>query len=94
VDEYDKRTVRCDVDGKGYLSNLSYFAEKGEFSAVTGPDGNIYVADGEVYVFDEKGEQVNLIRVPERPSALTFGGEDGTTLFTTGRSGFYRLITR
>lgn len=92
ADEYDKRTVQYDVDVQGYLSNLRYFAEMGEFNSV--PElatGNVYVADGEVYVFDANGQQKNIIRIPERPSSLTFGGKDKKTLFVTGRSSFYLI---
>ena len=32
TDEYDKRTVKLDVDAQGYVGNLKYFAEKGEFA--------------------------------------------------------------
>jgi hypothetical protein len=90
-DEYDKRTVRLDVDAKGYLSNLTYFAEKGEFSSVPDQSGQVYVADGDVNVFDSKGNQTELIRIPERPSTLVFGGKDHRTIFITGRSAFYSV---
>ncbi len=93
-DEYDKRTVRFNVDSKGYLSDLKYFAEKGEFSAVPDNQGNVYVADGEIYVFDKDGKQTGLIRVPERPSSIVFGGKDGKTLFITGKSALYRTEIR
>jgi hypothetical protein len=88
-DEYDKRTVKLDVDPQGFLSNLVYFTEKGEFSAISDQKGNVYVADGEVYVFDKDGKQTGLIRVPERPSSLVFGGKDHNLLFITGRSSFF-----
>ena len=29
--EYDKRTVKLDVDDNGYVTNMQRFAEKGEF---------------------------------------------------------------
>jgi Pectate lyase superfamily protein/SMP-30/Gluconolactonase/LRE-like region len=93
-DEYDKRTVRFNVDSKGYLSDLKYFAEKGEFSAVPDNQGNVYVADGEVYVFNKDGKQTGLIRVPERPSSIVFGGKDDKTLFITGKSALYRTEIR
>ncbi len=32
-----------------------------------------------------------LIRIPERPSGLAFGGKDKNTLFITGRSALYRV---
>jgi Pectate lyase superfamily protein/SMP-30/Gluconolactonase/LRE-like region len=89
-DEYDKRTVKMAVDPKGYVSDLHYFAEKGEFSSVPDKNGNVYIADGEVYVFDREGKQTGIIHVPERPSSIVFGGKDGKTLFITGRSALYQ----
>lgn len=91
ADEYDKRTVRLDVDSKGYLSNLVPFAEKGEFSSVSDKHGNVYVADGDVYIFDKNGKQTEMIRIPERPSTIAFGGKDKNTLFVTGRSALYSV---
>ncbi len=90
ADEYDKRTVKLAVDTKGYVSDLLYFAEKGEFSSVPDSQGNVYVADGEVYVFNKEGKQEGVINIPERPSSIVFGGKDGKTLFITGRSELYR----
>jgi Pectate lyase superfamily protein/SMP-30/Gluconolactonase/LRE-like region len=94
TDEYDKRTVKLSVDTKGFVSDLHYFAEKGEFSSIPDNQGNVYVADGEIYVFNKKGEQERMIHVPERPSSIVFGGNDGKTLFITGRSALYRTEIR
>jgi hypothetical protein len=91
TDEYDKRTVSLDVDPQGYLSSLSYFVEKGEFSSIPDQDGNVYVADGDVYLFDKEGRQTGMIKIPERPSGIAFGGKDKKTLFVTGRSAFYSV---
>ena len=91
VDEYDKRTVSYEVDRKGYLSNLNYFAEKGEFSSVPDRQGNVYVADGEIYIYTKDGKQAGMIKIPERPSTISFGGKDGKTLFVTGKNTFYRV---
>jgi sugar lactone lactonase YvrE len=88
VDEYDKRTVRYEVDRQGYLSNLKYFAEKGEFSATPDKDGNVWIADGEIYRYDANGTQQELIHTPERPSTLTISNG---TLYFTGRTGFYKI---
>jgi hypothetical protein len=90
-DEYDKRTVRLDVDSRGFLSNMTSFAEKGEFSAVTDKNGNIYITDGEVYIFDKDGNQKSLIRIPERPSGMVLGGKDKNRLFVIGRSTLYSV---
>ncbi|MDR2497108.1 MAG: SMP-30/gluconolactonase/LRE family protein [Tannerellaceae bacterium] len=90
-DEYDKRMVRMDVAPDGTLSNLSYFVEWGEFGSAIDADGKLYVADGQIYVFDPSGNQAGIIMVPERPSSICFGGKDRNTLFITARSGFYSL---
>lgn len=91
VDEYDKRTVKYDVDEKGYLSNLKYFAEKGEFNSVPDQQGNVYVADGELYIFNKTGKQTGMVKIPERPSSISFGGKDGKTPFIAGRTSFFRI---
>lgn len=90
-DEYDKRTVRLSVDREGYLSDLKSFAEKGEFCSIPDDSGNVYIADGEVYIYNSDGTQKGMIRIPERPSGLAFGGKDRKTLFVTGRSEFYSV---
>jgi sugar lactone lactonase YvrE len=87
--EYDKRTVMLDVNNDGSLSNLARFAEKGEFSTATDGSGNVYIADGDVYIFDKEGRQKGLIHIPERPNSITFGGKDKKSLFVTGREGLY-----
>jgi hypothetical protein len=94
VDEYDKRTVKCDVDARGYLSNLRYFVEKGEFNSISDKQGNIWVADGEIYRFDANGNQMQLIRVPERPSTLSITELTDKTLYFTGRTALYRIMIR
>jgi len=90
-DEYDRRMVRMDVASDGTLSNLQYFVEWGEFGSALDKDDNLYVADGQIYVFDKDGNQTNRIEVPERPSTIQFGGKDGNTLFITSRSKFFSL---
>jgi sugar lactone lactonase YvrE len=88
-DEYDKRLVRMDVDNDGKLSNLRYWIEQAEFGSAVDGAGNIYVADGQIYVFDAEGKKKGSIKVPERPSSIQFGGPDGKTLFITARSSLY-----
>ncbi len=91
TNEYDKRVVRFDVDEKGYLSNLTYFAEKGEFSTAVDKQGNVYVADGNIYVFNPEGRQINYIQIPERPTTITFGGKEHNILFVTSAGELYKV---
>jgi hypothetical protein len=90
-DEYDKRMVRMNVALDGTLSGLEYFVEWGEFGSAVDGEGNLYVADGEIYVFDKEGRPTGVIDVPERPSSIQFGGRDGNTLFITARSKFFSV---
>lgn len=90
-DEYDKRMVKMDVAADGSLSNLSYFTEKGEFGSVVDSHGNLYVADGQIYIFDKNGKQIGKIDIPERPLTLKFGGTNKQTLFVNSHTSLFRL---
>ncbi|HVW95347.1 MAG TPA: glycosyl hydrolase family 28-related protein [Mucilaginibacter sp.] len=89
TDEYDKRTVSMNVSPAGYLSDLKYFVERGEFDSATDAKGNVYIADGQIYVYDSAGKQIEEIKVPERPTSLTFG--DNHTLFVTSRQSLFQI---
>ena len=93
ADEYDKRTVSMNVSPEGYLSDLKYFSEKGEFGTTVDSKGNVYIADGQIYVFDPSGKQVGLIRVPERPHAMVFGGTDHKKLYIAGETSLFSIRT-
>jgi sugar lactone lactonase YvrE len=54
--------------------------------------GHILVAGpGGVWVFAGNGGRLGVIATPEPPSAVTFGGPDGRTLFVTARTRVYRV---
>lgn len=90
-DEYDKRTVKLDVSRTGELSGLSWFAQRGEFATATDKAGNVYIADGEVYVYDPSGKQTGVIKVLERPTGICFGGPEKTILYITGHHSLYAV---
>ncbi|WP_208645521.1 glycosyl hydrolase family 28-related protein [Mucilaginibacter endophyticus] len=90
-DEYDKRTVSTTVSKDGYLSDLKYFAERGEFASATDDKGNVYIADGQIYVYDSAGKQINVIKVPERPTGLAFGSADNNTLYITSHNSLFSV---
>lgn len=90
TDEYDKRTARLNVGEKGYPSNLTYFAEKGEFSTATDKAGNVYIADGEIYVYSSDGKPIRTIKTPERPATIVIS-RDSNTLYFTGNKSLYSV---
>ncbi|HEY0175311.1 MAG TPA: SMP-30/gluconolactonase/LRE family protein, partial [Pedobacter sp.] len=91
TDEYDKRTVSLAVNPQGYLSDLKYFAERGEFGSAADNLGHVYIADGQVYIYNSAGKQIDEIKVPERPTAVTLSGENNRTLYITSHSSLYAI---
>jgi sugar lactone lactonase YvrE len=79
------------VDRDGRLSNLQYVIEQGEVASAVDNQGNLYVADGHIYIYDPDGKKKGMISVPERPSAITFGGKDCKILFIAARSSLYAI---
>ncbi|RYY27675.1 MAG: gluconolaconase [Sphingomonadales bacterium] len=73
----------------GAVTDLKPFAPRGGESVAAGPDGRVYVANGQVFVYDAAGKELGQIDVPERPLQLLFGGPDGATLFILTHHGLY-----
>lgn len=87
-DDYDRRVVRLDVAADGTLSNLQRFVETGEFGCAWDSDGNVYVADGDIRVFDKKGNPIKTLHIPKRPCSLTIAGD---LLYVSARSSVYSV---
>ena len=58
---------------------------------MTDRDGNIYVADGEIFVYAPDGKELKRIRLEERPISLAIGGKQGELLFATTTRSIYAL---
>jgi sugar lactone lactonase YvrE len=94
ADEFGQKTWKFNVMPDGSLADPRLFAEEGEAGNTTDADGNVYVAAGNIFVFDRSGKQIDLIELPERPTSLVFGGKDRQTLFIAARSSLYGVRTR
>jgi hypothetical protein len=77
----EDRTYSAQVNADGTLSDLMVFAERGGESVAEDSAGNVYVANGQVFVYDKSGKQIAQIEVPERPLQILFGGAERRTLF-------------
>ncbi|NGZ86183.1 gluconolaconase [Duganella sp. SAP-35] len=65
----------------GAITDLKQVADRGGESAALGPDGKVYVANGQVFIYGADGKQSGRIDVPARPLQLIFGGPDRRTLY-------------
>lgn len=90
-DEIQKRTVQMDVDTKGKLSNLREIHPRGETTYAIDNEGNLYIAEGQIFVYDKSGKEIRRINVEERPLSMAFGGKDGNTLFITTETSLYSV---
>jgi sugar lactone lactonase YvrE len=88
-DEGQKRTYSAQVNADGALTKIKLFANQGGESVAVGPDGKVYIAAGQIYVYRADGSPAGEIDVPERPTSIVFGGERGQTLFILARTSLY-----
>lgn len=93
-EESEQKTYSGTVDPDGTLSNLKLFTEQGGESVIQDSKGNVYLAAGNIFIYDPTGKQIGTIDVPERPIDLIFGGQDGKTLFILTHSSLYAIRTR
>jgi sugar lactone lactonase YvrE len=90
----ENRTYRATVQADGALGDLHVFADRGGESVTSDAAGNVYVANGEIFVYDRDGRSIGRIDVPERPIQLLFGGADRRTLFILGHHTLYAVRTK
>ncbi len=79
--ESEDRTYSALVDTDGTLSDLRPFAERGGESVAVDRQGDVFVANGQIFVYDPAGKKIGQLDVPERPIDIVFGGVDHRTLF-------------
>jgi len=94
ADDSKDCTYSARVNANGTLGDLKVFAQRGGESVAEDAEGNVYIANGEVFVYDPHGRQIGEIDVPERPIDIVFGGADGHTLFMLGHHALYAVKTQ
>ncbi len=94
TNESDQKTYSGTMNDDGTLSGLKVFAYQGGESLAQDKAGNVYLAAGQIYVYDASGALLDVIKVPERPTHLVFGGEDHRTLFMLSHSSIYSIRTQ
>jgi sugar lactone lactonase YvrE len=89
--EVELQTWSFRVDAQGTLTDPKLFVEEGGESLAVDYQGRVYLATGQIRVFDRTGKPIGYIEVPQRPTSLAFGGADRKTLFITARSALYSV---
>jgi len=79
------------INTDGTLSNKTLFASEGSDGMTIDNQGNVYLTNKTVSVFNSKGENIAKIEVPEQPSNVCFGGKKRNILFITARTSVYTL---
>ena len=93
TDEADQTTWVGTPGPDGSLPDIKVFAYQGGEGVAVDARGNVYIAAGQIYVYNPAGRLIDTIDVPERPLQLVFGGEDGQTLFIPARTSLYAVRT-
>jgi sugar lactone lactonase YvrE len=87
--ESEDVTYRATVKPDGSLTDLQPFAPRGGECVAVDGRGNVYVANGQIFVFDPAGKEIGRIDAPERPIDIVFGGAGKRTLFILGHHALF-----
>lgn len=87
-----RKTYVYDIVGEGKLSEKKLFCEMGSDGMTLDSQGNLYLTGKGVTIFNQKGEKITNIAIPEEwTSNVTFGGKNNSTLFITASKSIYTL---
>ena len=91
ADHGAKQTYAYKINPDGTLSDRTLFAPQGSDGITMDEQGNVYLTESAVSVYDKRGDLIITIEVPEQPSNVCFGGKDKKTLFITARTSLYSV---
>jgi len=94
TDNGGKKTFVYSINKDGTLSNKKFFAPEGSDGMTIDNEGNVYLTTRAVLVYNQKGEKIETIEVPEGPANVCFGGKDKRTLFITAQTSLYCVRMR
>jgi len=89
------KTYAYDIQPDGLLTNKRLFCTPGSDGMTLDNEGNVYLTGNGVMVFNQAGQQIEHIDIPEGWTAnVTFGGKDHHLLFITASKSVYGLKMR
>jgi len=84
ADHGGRKVYRYDIAKPGVLSGKKLIAKVACDGMTLDCEGNVYLTERCVLVYNSKGKLIERIDVPMRPTNACFGGADMKTLFVTG----------
>lgn len=90
----ENKTYSGLVGAGGSITDLKPFADRGGESVATDPEGRVYVANGQVFVYAPDGRPLGRLDVPERPLQLVFGGAGNRTLYILTHRSLYAVKSK
>lgn len=85
----ENRTYSGRVAEGGRVTDLKIVADRGGESVARDAAGNLYVANGQLFVYGPDSRLQRRIDVPERPLQLLLGGADRRTLYILTHHSLY-----
>jgi hypothetical protein len=92
--ESEDITYSARVKQDGTLAEIKPVAQRGGESVAVDTRGNVYVANGQIFVYASNGQQLAEIDVPERPLQLIFGGAGHRTLYILAHHALFAAQVR
>ncbi|EGF92935.1 polybeta-D-mannuronate C5 epimerase 3 [Asticcacaulis biprosthecium C19] len=78
----------------GSITDVKALTDRGGESVAVDAKGRLFVANGQIFVYDAAGKALGRIDTPERPLQLIFGGENQETLFILTHHSLYSLSVK
>ncbi len=89
------KTYRYNIQPNGTLSNKTLFANEASDGMTIDEEGNIYLTGKGVSIYNNAGEKIQHIDVPENWTAnICFGGKNKNILFITASKSVYIIQMR
>jgi len=88
------KTYRYTILKDGTVTDKQLFTDEGSDGMTIDSQGNVYLTNTAVKVYNPAGRLIETIEVPESPTNVAFGGKNGKTLYITARTSVYKLEMR
>lgn len=94
ADHGDNKIWAYTIQPDGTLADKRLFAPEGSDGMTLDSEGNVYLTNKVVAVYNPAGQRIETIAIPEEPANVTFGGSTRQILFITARTSLYAIPMR